>query len=86
MPPCVGRRRGKQKGGGARPEMASGTRPLLRRFGSRHDELITREERVHESEHAGGTNGILLYPRVERNCRMSVFLELNKFHVFSFMI
>lgn len=52
-----GMRRGKQKGAGALPEMASGTLPLLRRFGSKHDELITREQHVQEGER---TNKILL--------------------------
>lgn len=58
--PCAamrGMRRGKQKGAGALPEMASGTLPLLRRFGSKYDELITREQHVQEGER---TNKILL--------------------------
>lgn len=42
---------------GVQPEMASGTLPLLRRFGSRHDELITREKRVHEGEYLDGGGG-----------------------------
>lgn len=60
--PCAamrGMRRGKQKGAGALPEMASGTLPLLRRFGSKHDELITREQHVRKAS-AEGTNKILL--------------------------
>jgi len=48
--PCAvmrGTRRGKQKG--ALPEMASGTLRLLRRFGSKRDELITHEVYVHQA-------------------------------------
>ena len=53
-----GTRRGKQKG--ALPEMASGTLPLLRRFGSRRDELITREECTFTKVSAGVTHMVLL--------------------------
>lgn len=58
--PCAvmrGTSRGKQKGAGALPEMASGTLPLLRRFGSRRDELITREECVHQGERGENAQG-----------------------------
>jgi len=43
VPPCVGREGENKKV--PQPEMAPGTLPLTGRFGSRHDELITREER-----------------------------------------
>lgn len=68
-----GTRRGKQKGAGALPEMASGTLPLLRRFGSRRDELIIREECVHQGERGGLTaTGIRRpifnrYPQIQIN-------------------
>lgn len=58
-------RRGKQKGAGAPPEMASGTLPLLRRFGSRHDELITRDERAQEGERCRVTEGLTATPMYE---------------------
>lgn len=53
-----GTRRGKQKGASALPEMASGTLPLLRRFGSRRDELITREECVHQGMRGGNAQDL----------------------------
>lgn len=52
-----GMRRGKQKGAGALPEMASGTLPLLRRFGGKYDELITREQHVQKGERRGERRG-----------------------------
>lgn len=48
-----GMRRGKQKGAGTLPEMASETLPLLRRFGSKYDELITRDQHVQKGERRG---------------------------------
>lgn len=66
--PCAvmrGTRRGKQKGAGALPEMASGTLPLLRQFGSRRDELITREECVHQGVRGGNELG-LTTPCIQR--------------------
>jgi len=59
--PCAvmrGTRRGKQKG--ALPEMASGTLPLLRRFGSKRDELITHEVYVHQAREKCTLHRVLL--------------------------